>query len=65
MTNESLSSLRSGLKRMVIRECNVKNVAPEQIGDEDQIIGGTGTLSLDTFEDVILSTVILHDLPYD
>ena len=49
MTNATLSS---GLKRMVIRECNVKNVAPEQIGDEEQIIGGTGALALDSLDAV-------------
>ncbi len=44
--------LSNGLKRMVIRECNVKNVLPEQITDDEQIIGGSGALALDSLDAV-------------
>ena len=52
MTNEALSDLRLGLKQMVIRECNVKNLAPAQITDVEPIIGGTGALALDSLDAV-------------
>jgi acyl carrier protein len=52
MSPESLNALRAQLKRLVIRECNVKNLAPEQIGDEDAIIGGQGPLVLDSLDAV-------------
>ena len=52
MTNEGISQLRTGLKKMVIRECNVKNVEPTQIGDSAPIIGGAGPLVLDSLDAV-------------
>jgi acyl carrier protein len=40
------------LKRMLIDECNVKNCTPEDINDEDQLIGGNGKLKLDSLDAV-------------
>lgn len=44
------------LKRMVIEECNVKDVAPAQIGDDDVVIGGQGALRLDSLDAVEIVT---------
>ena len=52
MTPEKLADLNLQLKRMLIQECNVKNCAPEDIGDEDQLIGGKGRLQLDSLDAV-------------
>lgn len=52
LTNEKLEALRSNLKKMVIRECNVLEVTPAQIGNEDLIIGGEGALRLDSLDAV-------------
>jgi len=40
------------LKELLIRECNVKNCTPDDIRDEDQLIGGTGKLKLDSLDAV-------------
>ena len=47
-----LNDLNFKLKRMLIDECNVKNCTPEDIGDNDQLIGGTGKLQLDSLDAV-------------
>jgi acyl carrier protein len=49
------------LKEMLIRECNVKNCTPEDIRDEDQLIGGSGKLKLDSLDAVeIVSALERH-----
>src|SRR5689334_7764578 len=53
---EKMTALRSGLKKMVIRECNVQDVAVSQIGDEEPIIGGEGALKLDSLDAVEIVT---------
>jgi acyl carrier protein len=52
MTPEQLNGLSLKLKRMLIEECNVKNCSPEDIGDDDQLIGGSGRLKLDSLDAV-------------
>lgn len=47
-----MSDLSLQLKQMLIKECNVKNCAPEDIGDDDQLIGGKGRLQLDSLDAV-------------
>jgi acyl carrier protein len=46
------TDLNLKLKQMLITECNVKNCTPEDIADEDQLIGGTGKLKLDSLDAV-------------
>lgn len=55
-TEMEKTALIEGLKRLVIKDCNVKNVTPAQIGDEDVIIGGTGLLRLDSLDAVEIVT---------
>lgn len=58
LSNEKLAALRTGLKKMVIQECNVQDVAISQIGDEETVIGGEGALRLDSLDAVeIVSSI--------
>ncbi|MES2854679.1 MAG: phosphopantetheine-binding protein [Bdellovibrionota bacterium] len=51
VSSELLAELRNGLKKMVIKECNVEGFTPEQIDDDDPVIGGKMPLdSLDAVE---------------
>lgn len=52
MTTEKLNELSLKLKQMLITECNVKNCAPEDIVEADQLIGGKGKLQLDSLDAV-------------
>ena len=52
LSNEQIGELSLNLKRMLIHECNVKNCAAEDIADDDQLIGGTGRLQLDSLDAV-------------
>jgi acyl carrier protein len=47
MPDSEFDSLKQALKEMVIRECG-KDVAPAQIGDDEQLIGGP--LELDSLD---------------
>jgi acyl carrier protein len=49
---EQVQSLSVKLKRMLIDECNVKNCTPEDIADQDPLIGGSGHLRLDSLDAV-------------
>ena len=48
----SRSELNAALKAMVLQECNVRGVRGEDIGDEDLVIGGKGSLQLDSLDAV-------------
>lgn len=50
--SQDTAELNMALKRMLIQECNVKNCTPEEIGDNDQLIGGSGKLQLDSLDAV-------------
>lgn len=47
-----MDPLRLSLKKMVIKECNVRGIAADQVSDEDQIIAGEGALKLDSLDAV-------------
>lgn len=47
-----MDDLSLKLKRMLIQVCNVKNCAPEDIDENDQLIGGNGKLRLDSLDAV-------------
>lgn len=47
-----MEGLTRSLKKMVITECNVPGVSPDQVGDQDQIIAGEGALKLDSLDAV-------------
>ena len=47
-----MDALRTGLKQMVLSECNVDGVVPENVSDHDPVIGGTGALKLDSLDAV-------------
>ena len=49
---QDLIELNLKLKRLLIDECNVKNCTPEDIGENDQLIGGSGRLKLDSLDAV-------------
>ena len=53
-----MTELTPLLKRMVIEECNVKNLAPSEIGDDEAIIGGPGPLRLDSLDAVEIVTAL-------
>jgi acyl carrier protein len=52
MMSQDTAELNMALKRMLIQECNVKNCTPEEIGDNDQLNGGSGKLQLDSLDAV-------------
>ena len=52
LSQEQIQELDLNLKRMLIHECNVKNCSAEDIGADDQLIGGTGRLQLDSLDAV-------------
>jgi acyl carrier protein len=56
MTSDSPSdysqALRSGLKQLALRECNVGGVDADQITDDEPVIGGNGVLQLDSLDAV-------------
>jgi len=50
MTDDSRETLKSALKVMIIEECD-KELSPEDIADDDQLIGGAFELdSLDALQ---------------
>jgi acyl carrier protein len=52
LSPEELCELSLKLKLMLIQECNVKNCTPDDIGDHDPLIGGSGKLQLDSLDAV-------------
>ena len=62
MTSDSPSdysqALRSGLKQLVLRECNVDSVDADQITDDEPVIGGNGDLQLDSLDAVEIVVAI-------
>jgi acyl carrier protein len=55
------TNLALDLKKMLIQVCNVKNCTPEDVGDEDPLIGGQGKLRLDSLDAVeIVSALELN-----
>jgi acyl carrier protein len=49
---EYSQALRSGLKQLVLRECNVGGVDVDQISDDEPVIGGSGLFQLDSLDAV-------------
>jgi acyl carrier protein len=49
---KNVNELSLDLKLMLIKECNVKNCTAAEIGDDDQLIGGSGQLQLDSLDAV-------------
>jgi len=55
-------SLHLSLKKMVIKECAVRGVKPEDIPDTDPVIGGTGLVQLDSLDAVEIVTCLERHL---
>jgi acyl carrier protein len=51
-------ALRSGLKQLVLRECNVGGVDADQISDDEPVIGGSGAFQLDSLDAVEIVAAI-------
>ena len=58
---ESHEQLKNSLKSMVIRVCNVENVSPEDIKDDDYIINGQGALKLDSLDAVEIAMALKQE----
>ena len=62
MTSDSPSdysqALRSGLKQLVLRECNVGGVDADQLSDDEPVIGGHETFQLDSLDAVEIVAAI-------
>lgn len=43
-------ALKLELKQLIVRECQKNHVQPDQIGDEDILIGGSSRLDLDSLD---------------
>jgi acyl carrier protein len=50
--------LTNGLKKMVIKECSVQGVLPDDIANDAPIIGGDGALQLDSLDAVEIVTAL-------
>ena len=48
--SDSSQALRYGLKRLVLRVCNVDGVDPCQIADDEPVIGGNEDFQLDSLD---------------
>lgn len=57
-TSSEFEKLITGLKSLVLEECNVSGVSPSDISNEDQIINGTGALKLDSLDAVEIVAAI-------
>lgn len=57
-----MQNLSHALKKMVIQECRVQNVTPDQIGDADPVIGGQGKVQLDSLDAVEIATSLERNL---
>jgi acyl carrier protein len=56
---KATADLRLGLKKMILRECNVRNVNAEDLSDEAHLIGATeGLLRLDSLDAVEIVAAI-------
>jgi acyl carrier protein len=53
-----MTSLVESLKVMVIRECNVQGVKPQDIANDEPVIGGPGALQLDSLDAVEIVTAL-------
>lgn len=59
LSTQDLTVLRTGLKNMVIRECNVKNAVAGDLSDDGYLIGATeGPLRLDSLDAVEIVAAI-------
>lgn len=50
MTEDQKALFLRALKQGVIRACNVKNTSPEDIRDDEPVIGGQDKLQLDSLD---------------
>jgi acyl carrier protein len=57
-----MGSLLLSLKKMVVAECHVRGVKPEDIPTADPVIGGTGLVQLDSLDAVEIVTCIERTL---
>jgi acyl carrier protein len=56
-----MESVVFALKKMVIEECNVRDIIPTQISNDETVIGGSGMLKLDSLDAVeIVSSLERH-----
>ncbi|MDQ7008233.1 MAG: acyl carrier protein [Acidobacteriota bacterium] len=53
--------LKEQLKKMIIDACRVEGVVPEEIGDTDRLIGGTGVLELDSLDALEISVALQRE----
>lgn len=51
-SNRDLSTLSFGLKKMILDECKVTGVRPQDIDDTESLISGPGALQLDSLDAV-------------
>jgi acyl carrier protein len=54
--------LHLSLKNMVIKECRVRGVKPEDIADNEPVIGGQGLVQLDSLDAVEVVTCLERHL---
>ena len=64
LSEEKAIALRTGLKWMVIRECNVEGASATQIGDDEPVIGGQDRLRLDSLDAVEIVAAIERDFGF-
>jgi acyl carrier protein len=54
----TLDALKSDLKQLIIATCQVKNVRPEEIDDDDYLINGKGKLKFESIDAVDIAVSV-------
>ena len=57
---DSFAAFKLELKSKIIQACQVKDLAPSEIDDEELLINGSGTLFLDSLDSVEIAVMIHH-----
>lgn len=53
-----LPALRARLKQIIVEVCDVQNVAPEEITDDERLIRGEGKLDLGSLDAIEIAAAI-------
>ena len=54
----SVDQLKGDLKSLIISTCDLKNISPAEIDDQDYLINGQGTLQLESIDAVDIVVAI-------